>query len=212
MVAASDRPATNKQGAEALLDAAERLFLERGYANVSMQQIAEAVGFTKGATYYHFQGKEELFLAVSKRLAANLHDRLLAPFEEDVPFEEQLRRSAKAVMESFHGDMQRWWSDAAVVFSEETKATFIRDTFGVAEPSLVLVPIFRRAAEQGLIRNISPEAASRIYSGLVTAGMDKEHGRSAPGKIDPSHVDREIDEIVTLFLYGVQGIPPKDRS
>ena len=180
MTAGTSRTATTKQGAEALLDAAEHLFLERGYANVSMQQIAEAAGFTKGATYYHFQSKEDLFLAVSKRLAINLRDRLLAPFEEPGSFEDQLRRSIRTVRESFAGDMQRWWSDADVIFSSETKATFVEETFGVSDPSMILTPVFQRAAEQGIIRNVSPEAASRIYTSLMTAGLDsKKHKLAA---------------------------------
>lgn len=208
MAVAQTQSAPQKQGAEALLDAAEHLFLERGYANVSMQQIAEAAGFTKGATYYHFASKEDLFLAVSKRLAINLRDHLMAPFETSGTFEEQLRASIRAVQESFGGDMQRWWSDAAVVFSDEVKATFIQDTFGVAEPSLLLVPVFQRAAEQGLVRNVSPEAASRIYSGLVTAGLDNEKHRWLPATADDGAHEQIIDEIVTIFLYGVQGTPP----
>lgn len=207
-MASSTRTTTTKIGAEALLDAAERLFLERGYANVSMQQIAEAAGFTKGATYYHFQSKDDLFLAVSKRLAMNMRDRLLAPFDETGPFEEQLRRSLRTLRDSFAGDMQRWWSDAAVVLSPETKAKFSEETFGVSEPSMLLVPVFQRAADQGIIRNVSPEAASRIYSGLVMSGLGEEESRCLPAQADDAAHDRIIDEIVTVFLFGVQGSPP----
>lgn len=208
-MATTAQPITHKHGAEALLDAAERLFLERGYANVSMQQIAEVAGFTKGATYYHFQSKEDLFLAVSKRLTLNLRDQLLASFDEPGTFEEQLRRSIRTVRASFAGDMNRWWSDAAVVFSDETKATFLEETFGVSNPSMLLVPVFERAAAQGFIRNISPEAASRIYLGLTTAGLDHEKHRWLPAAADDETDERIIDEIVTVFLYGVQGNRPQ---
>lgn len=204
----TDPQIPTKHGAEALLDAAEQLFLERGYANVSMQQIAEAAGFTKGATYYHFQSKEDLYLAVSKRLITNLRDQLLAPFDEPGTFEEQLRKSIRAVRRAFGGNMQRWWSDAAVVISDQAKATFIVDTLGVADPSQILTPVFRRAQEQGVIRNVSPEAAARIYTGLVTAGLDHEKRRWLPNDHAEQEDERAIDEIVTVFLHGVQGVPP----
>lgn len=208
MVASTGRESSAKLGAEALLDAAERLFLERGYANVSMQQIAEAAGFTKGATYYHFQSKEDLFLEVSKRLTLNLRDQLLAAFDEPGTFEEQLRRSTRMVRDSFAGDMNRWWSDAAVVFSKETKEAFLEQTFGVSDPSMLLVPVFERAAEQGIVLNLSPAAASRIYLGLTTAGLDNEKHRWVPTCADDEAHERVIDEIVTVFLYGVQGTRP----
>jgi AcrR family transcriptional regulator len=48
----------------AILEAAKRLFMQDGFRGISMRQIAEAVGVTKAALYYHFQDKEELFVAI----------------------------------------------------------------------------------------------------------------------------------------------------
>lgn len=47
---------------ELLLTAARRLFVRDGYARTSLDGIAEAAGFSKGAVYSNFDGKEELFL------------------------------------------------------------------------------------------------------------------------------------------------------
>jgi len=46
---------------EDILEAATKLFLQKGYEGVSIKDITEAVGMTKGALYHHFPGKEELF-------------------------------------------------------------------------------------------------------------------------------------------------------
>jgi AcrR family transcriptional regulator len=48
------------QTRQRLLDEAQRLFRERGYAATSLEQIAEAANVTKGAIYGHFSSKEEL--------------------------------------------------------------------------------------------------------------------------------------------------------
>src|SRR5690606_2202220 len=45
----------------ALLASAERLFLERGVAHTSLDQIARDAGVTRGAVYWHFQNKAHLF-------------------------------------------------------------------------------------------------------------------------------------------------------
>jgi AcrR family transcriptional regulator len=45
-----------------ILQAAERLFRERGYIATSLDQVAEAAGVTKGAIYGHFKSKEELLI------------------------------------------------------------------------------------------------------------------------------------------------------
>lgn len=52
---------------ERIVDAAERLFAERGFSGVSMPAIAAAAGITAGAIYKHFEGKEELFFSIVRR-------------------------------------------------------------------------------------------------------------------------------------------------
>lgn len=50
-----------------LLDAAEDVFAEKGFTAATLDDIAYAAGYTKGAIYKHFATKEDLFLAVSDR-------------------------------------------------------------------------------------------------------------------------------------------------
>ncbi|WP_144108218.1 TetR/AcrR family transcriptional regulator [Paraburkholderia sp. BCC1886] len=47
-----------------LISVAQTLFTRDGYAATSLDQIAETAGFSKGAVYSNFEGKEELFLEV----------------------------------------------------------------------------------------------------------------------------------------------------
>ena len=48
-----------------ILDVALDLFIERGYDAVSLREIAEQVGVTKAALYYHFSSKDEIFRALA---------------------------------------------------------------------------------------------------------------------------------------------------
>ena len=58
-----------------LLDAAYAVFVRRGFSAASLDEIAEAAGLSKGALYYNFAGKEDLFLAlVEQRLARRAAD------------------------------------------------------------------------------------------------------------------------------------------
>jgi AcrR family transcriptional regulator len=64
-----------------ILAHAQRLFMEQGLRGISMRQIAEQVGLTKAALYYHFRDKEELFVAIVERYlnrTADLLDRAAA--------------------------------------------------------------------------------------------------------------------------------------
>jgi AcrR family transcriptional regulator len=72
--ALSPRPGTKKAqreaSVEALLGAALRLFVSRGYNPTTVEEIAEAAGLTKGAVYFYFRNKEALLGALLDRIEA----------------------------------------------------------------------------------------------------------------------------------------------
>ena len=55
-----------------LISAAARVFARGGFHGASVEQIAAEAGYTTGAIYWHFSGKEDLFLAVYEAFAAGL--------------------------------------------------------------------------------------------------------------------------------------------
>lgn len=59
-----DNPSTR----ERILDIALELFTERGYDKTSLRDIAERLGTTKAALYYHFERKEDILLELHLRL------------------------------------------------------------------------------------------------------------------------------------------------
>lgn len=59
---------------QAVIEAAERAFLEQGYADASMDGIAAEAGVSKRTVYNHFPSKQDLFQAVVDRLYAGLHE------------------------------------------------------------------------------------------------------------------------------------------
>ena len=56
----------------ALVDAARALFAEHGYGQVGTEQIVDAARLTRGALYYHFEDKRDLFRAVFTAADADL--------------------------------------------------------------------------------------------------------------------------------------------
>jgi len=51
-----------------LLDAAEKVFFEKGFGQTSLMDIAEAAGLSRGAIYWHFKNKSDLFEAMADRI------------------------------------------------------------------------------------------------------------------------------------------------
>jgi AcrR family transcriptional regulator len=71
-----------------ILETAQRLFGEQGYDATSLRQIAEAVGMTKAAVYYHYPAKEHLLLELTRPLLDAMSDmvaRLRSDGEESDP-------------------------------------------------------------------------------------------------------------------------------
>lgn len=61
-----------------ILDAAERLFLERPEGLASMDELAEAAGVAKGTLYLYFPSKEEVLVALHERYMAGFFEKLQA--------------------------------------------------------------------------------------------------------------------------------------
>ena len=59
-----------------LLDAAERVFAEKGFYEAAVDEIVQRSGTSKGSVYFHFPSKENLFLAVMDQMSKRLHSRV----------------------------------------------------------------------------------------------------------------------------------------
>jgi AcrR family transcriptional regulator len=79
-----------------ILDAATELFVERGYEATSLREIAERVGVTKAALYYHFPGKEDLLRALLEPLE-EFQQKLLASMDGPVDRETWAAGSAESI-------------------------------------------------------------------------------------------------------------------
>jgi AcrR family transcriptional regulator len=67
-----------QQRRDAILDAAERLFLRQPDRMASVAEVAGAAGLAKGTVYLYFPGKEEMLLALHERHTQHFFDRFMA--------------------------------------------------------------------------------------------------------------------------------------
>ncbi len=77
------RKETKERTHQELLAAAAKVFSKRGFAGASVEEIAEEAGYTTGALYAHFEGKEDLFLALLADIGAARIDSFSQSFSED---------------------------------------------------------------------------------------------------------------------------------
>jgi AcrR family transcriptional regulator len=81
---------------ERLIEAATRLFAERGYRGASVQAIGEAAGISRGSIFWHFGSKEGLLWAVVQRAFTRWEAETLVPEVGAARGEEAVRRALHA--------------------------------------------------------------------------------------------------------------------
>ncbi len=98
---APDVPSDQPKGTrERILDIALDLFIEKGFDKTSLREIAEKLGFSKAALYYHFASKDDILLALHYRFHDILHGILA-----DLAAEETSIRSWKALLDRVIDEM-----------------------------------------------------------------------------------------------------------
>lgn len=87
------------EGARSIIDAAEALFSENGFAAVSLNDVAERAGVSKANIFHHFESKDGLYLAVLRSACESvpvIHD--LA--SKDTPYKERLTTFIRSQLEN----------------------------------------------------------------------------------------------------------------
>jgi AcrR family transcriptional regulator len=82
--------ATDADAERRILDAARRVFIQRGTAGARMQEIAEAAGVNQALLHYYFRSKDALALAVFREAAGRLFPALVRILGADLPLEERI--------------------------------------------------------------------------------------------------------------------------
>jgi TetR/AcrR family transcriptional regulator, fatty acid metabolism regulator protein len=83
-----------------ILDAAEEIILEKGYYEMSMDDIAARVGISKGTVYLHFTSKDELVLALLAQHMQKFEDLITQTLHSDLSPSDSLRQLLRKVYRS----------------------------------------------------------------------------------------------------------------
>jgi len=83
---------------EALLDAAERLLVDVGYAGITTRRLAEAAGVNHGLVHYYFGSIENVLVRALERFTERLIERQRELYAADMPFPEKWRTAMRYLM------------------------------------------------------------------------------------------------------------------
>src|SRR5690349_8196144 len=82
-----------------ILEAAKKVFHQKGLAGARMQDIADEAGINKALLHYYFRNKDMLFEMIFKDAAANLFPKVASIISEDLPLFEKIRKFTKEYLE-----------------------------------------------------------------------------------------------------------------
>jgi AcrR family transcriptional regulator len=181
-----------------VLDAAEKLFMERGYASVTMRDIADALGVRQAALYYHApKGKEQLYREVVARNMTRQREGLeKAIANTPTTLESQLAAIADWLVDQAPVDMMRMVRSDAVQISEE----YAKEVIQQVDQSMMqpIVRVIKAAQERGEVRPIVPEMISGMLLAIVNwvVYFDSTQRFSVSGKI-------MMRQVIDVMLHGI---------
>jgi AcrR family transcriptional regulator len=91
-----------------LLDLAEELLIEHGYAGFSIDDLCRAAGVSRPVVYEHFGSKDGIYLACVRRIRAEFEDAVLAASAGGQDLATTLERGADAFFSILERDPRRW--------------------------------------------------------------------------------------------------------
>jgi AcrR family transcriptional regulator len=204
-----------EQTRETLIQAAIDVFHQRGVTHATLDEIARAAGMTRGAIYWHFRDKLEIFSALEERIGlpnAELSAAMKARLEAD-PELDPLAELAATIAEGLRrldDDSERrkiltiLWLRCEYVNGMLSALTRRRQADTELEEQLLL--IIKIAAERGRLAPAwSPEMAARALFLLLNGSV--ENWLRAPGSVQ---LVAETMPLVTGFLKAISA--PTDRT
>ena len=153
-----------------VLDAAREVFTRRGFAEASMEEIAERAGVTRGPLYHYFDSKQDLFAAVYEEVEQALAAEIASEIESRTAAEadawQQVLVSSQAFLDvSLHPAVQRIaLLEAPTVLGWEARGHIARYGLALIRRGL------QNAIDQGLIEPQSVEPLAHILRAALSEG------------------------------------------
>ncbi len=190
----------------ALLDVAEELFTEQGYAATSLDAIVAGAQVTKGALYHHFSGKQALFAAVFERVEQDANRSVQAALGGSTdPWERALAglRAFLGVVRSPSYRRLVIQEGPAVLGYERYREQEELSTYGT------VVDIVSSVLADGTwdVDDEMVQTFSRIFFGAMASA-----GEMVAGSEDLDAASARAERAIELILSGLRGLMDPGRT
>ena len=124
---AAPKTAARAAAEEALLDAAERLLADAGYASITTRRLATEAGVNHGLVHYYFGSNENLLVQALERFTGRLIARQQALYAADLPFADKWRTAMRYLVSEDVSYQKTWLELQALAWNNpDIKAQLAR--------------------------------------------------------------------------------------
>jgi AcrR family transcriptional regulator len=179
----------------AVLAAARSLFGAKGYAQTSVEEIAEAARVTKGAVYHHFAGKKALFRAVYAETEAEAQARAMGAADPEAAVVDQIAAMMNVLLDAALDEEIRRITlvDGPAIIGHELDDTAHQQPGYLAARSFLATAI-----AHGQLLDLDPGALTDVVGGLVWVA-----GLLIARSDDPDATRTVVGRVVGAMLRGL---------
>ncbi len=180
-----------------VLDAAEQLFMQRGYNAVTLRDIAGALGIRQASLYYHFpEGKEQIYDEIAERLFLRHREGMEQAIQAAGPdLAAQLRAVGRWFITQPRVSLSSMMHTDMPALSEERARALRQMAYRcLFEP---LRNAFRAANERGETRFVTPD----VIAGAFLAILEGVHFSRPRTSLS---VEEMIDEVISTLMDGLR--------
>lgn len=174
----TDETGNGRPGRERMVREARELFVAHGYAAVTMQEIADAVGVTKAALYYHFSDKEALFGEAFLQEMERIRAGIAAELAKETTLVRQLEAVALFLLDTSGIEFARLIADLDRYVALDRRQALIDRS---RRPRDVIGTAFERALAAGEIRPVDLDVTVSLFFSMVFGQLrNAAYGIPAP--------------------------------
>jgi AcrR family transcriptional regulator len=163
-----DETSNSRPGRKRMVLEARAQFVAHGYAAVTMQEIADAVGVTKAALYYHFNDKEALFAEAFTDEMERISAGIAAQLATESTLEQQLQAVARFLLDTSGMEFARMVADLDRYVSLDRRHAILNHS---PRPRDIVRPAFELAMATGELSSVDLDVTISLFFSMVFGQM-----------------------------------------
>lgn len=181
-----------------ILDQALELFVQKGYAATSMEDIVKHTGVSKGSIYYHFSSKDDLFVSMVEKINREWVEEWAEIRRQFPDVQSRLMGASMHFVNSFQSPLTK----VAEEFSMNIQDGYQEVRERLIEISMVQIEVFTEIFREGMEQQIFSKADPGRLAVLFTSMLS---GLTVyPQVFREEEMERHTQEAVDVLLEGIK--------